>query len=117
MTEQQKAQARLQQILGGSGNRGYAKGGKVKKDDHDADDFKRGGKVRMFKGGTLEHNYKYDGVPVKAPKGSEERKVATTFKKGGAVKMNCGGGMTKKAKGGSIDGCAIRGHTRCKGSS
>lgn len=46
--------------------------------------------------------------------------IASGKKKGGSVKKkpvkkSCGGGMTKGyAKGGSIDGCAVRGKTRAK---
>jgi type II secretory pathway pseudopilin PulG len=42
----------------------------------------------------------------------EKRKGGTVKKK--PVKKSCGGGMTRYAKGGSIDGCAVRGKTRAK---
>lgn len=55
-----------------------------------------------------------DNYPLKAfRKGGVAKKVPA--KKKTAPKKACGGGMMKKyAKGGSIDGCAVRGKTRAK---
>lgn len=92
--------------------------------------MKNGGKVPKAKASSAGENAKYVGEEVtfmekhNAPKkliGHEKReRDAGGMKKGGMACMKRGGGIEKKgygpvqkfAKGGSIDGCAVRGKTK-----